>query len=77
MDSLKEIDFESWKGKINTKGLVDKIQNNYIELCKEEYDMKEASKSLQGDASLEDKNIDSLLIYHNEIWMEFYLESLE
>ena len=36
---MQPIDFESWRGKIITKGLVNTLQTNYEDLTSKEYDL--------------------------------------
>jgi len=39
INSPQEIDWKSWNDKIVTKGLVQKVQDSYTELSKQEYEI--------------------------------------
>ena len=49
VEALPEIDFEDWKGRIATKGLVDKVQANFESLKEERYEVEKVASQLASE----------------------------
>ena len=60
----EHINWESWKGKIATEGLVDKVKANYESLVSERYDVNKICDQVLGHNSEDLDNINRELAFH-------------
>ena len=88
--TLPPIDFSAYKTKINTEGVVDRIQQMYDQFMQEEYDISQiiqelhASQEQTQEGELEDSQnqeelskLDALCKYNYAIWYTMYLEHVK
>jgi len=69
-----EINWEEWKDKIQTEGLVDKIKTNYDSLKEEKYNLESVTNAIISVPSKELEDISNELYFHSSIWANCYTD---
>ena len=72
-----KINWDEWKSKIQTKGLVDKIQANTEELLEKSYNTEPIMEKVKNSVSEHEDSINKELHFHTALWSTFYLDQLD
>lgn len=68
------IDWEKYSSEILTDDLVNKVKSNYEELNSSNYNVEKIANEILTEPSEEYKNITKELIYHNQLWKDYYID---
>lgn len=64
VSEIPEVNFEDWKSRIATEGLVEKVQNAYHVLKDQKYDVARIAESLATQESQDLSDINRELAFH-------------
>jgi len=73
-DEGEKINWDSWKGKIQTEGFVDKIRQNCESLQEESYNIENVTNSIISVPSKEFEDISNELLFHATMWVACYAD---
>lgn len=70
--AVEEPDWQAWRERIATPGLVDRVEQNFHALSAEGYAVEELARRVQESATAEFAQLASHLHYHRALWKTMY-----